>query len=65
MKSDTQKAIFKFNNGIGALLCSKCTTIIKTGKDYSELEKLASKGKKYLSPQYCNKCVGREKYIHS
>lgn len=50
------KAIFKYNNGAGALLCTKCRVIIKTGKDYTEDEVLASQGKKDLPSQYCKKC---------
>jgi hypothetical protein len=50
------KADFKYNGGAGALLCSKCKVIIKTGKDYTTEEKEASKGKIQLPPQYCDKC---------
>ena len=37
--------IYKFNGGVGALLCSSCRTIIKTG----ELGDITT-------AQYCNKC---------
>jgi len=50
------KAIFKFNGGLGALLCSKCSVIIKTGKDFNDNEKQAIKGNLTLPPQYCDKC---------
>jgi len=50
------KAIFKFNNGKGALLCSKCRTIIKEGKDFTEKENKAVLGEIELKSQYCNKC---------
>jgi len=36
------KPIYKFNNGNGAMLCNKCSTIISTGKKTEQL--------------YCNKC---------
>lgn len=49
------KAIFKFNNGNGALLCSKCRTIIKVGWQYTEEESKASSGELTLPPQYCDK----------
>ena len=49
-------AIFKFNNGIGALLCSKCHIIIKEGNKLSPKERRAMLGKEYLKPQYCSKC---------
>lgn len=48
------KAIFKFNNGKGALLCSKCHVIIKTGDQFTELENLAIKGTISLIAQYCD-----------
>ena len=50
------KAIFKFNGGLGALLCSKCRVIIKTGKDFTEDEKKAMKGEINLPSQYCKNC---------
>ena len=50
------KAKFKYNNGNLALLCSKCSVIIKEGYEFTEDELLACQGKKYLKPQYCNKC---------
>lgn len=50
------RARFKFNSGMGALLCSACSGIIKVGYEYTEDEKLAEKGLKYLPPQYCDKC---------
>lgn len=50
------RAIFKFNNGNGALLCSKCYIILKVGFQFTEEELLAIKGEKDLEPQYCEKC---------
>lgn len=50
------KAIFKFNNGVGALLCSKCSKVIKTGNHFNGKERKAMKGEIYLEPQYCYKC---------
>jgi hypothetical protein len=54
-----EKAIFKYNGGLGALLCSKCRVIIKTGKDFTEEEIMAIKGKIDMPPQYCNKCKNK------
>lgn len=54
-----ETAIFKFNGGLGALLCSKCRVIIKTGKDFTEEEKQAIKGKIYYPPQYCENCKNK------
>jgi hypothetical protein len=50
------KAKFKYNNGNGALLCSKCSVIIKTGVDFSEREWMALRGEVNFPPQYCNEC---------
>lgn len=49
-------AIFKFNNGQGALLCSGCRVILKIGSEMTEEEKKALKGEKFLPPYFCNKC---------
>jgi hypothetical protein len=51
------KAIFKYNSGNGALLCSKCRTIIKIGIDFTEEELKACMLNEYLKPQYCEKCL--------
>jgi hypothetical protein len=50
------KAIFKFNNGNLAILCSKCSKIIKVGYEFTEEEMDACMGKSELPTQYCNKC---------
>jgi hypothetical protein len=55
------KAVFKWNNGNLALLCSRCRTIIKEGIDFTDREReCCSHGggcaKYYLPPQYCSKC---------
>lgn len=56
------QAIFKFNGGNGALLCSKCSVIIKTGKDFTELEHQAMKGEAKLQPQYCEEHGGESQF---
>jgi hypothetical protein len=53
------RAIFKFNNGNMALLCSKCNVIIKVGNEFNDDEMLAIKGIKKLSAQYCEKCKSK------
>lgn len=50
------KANFKYNNGRGALLCSKCHVIIKSGAGFTKEEWRAIRGEIYLPPQYCDKC---------
>lgn len=54
------KAMFVFNGGHGALLCSKCRVIIKTGWKFTEEEKMAIKGKIKLPAQYCDNCKSKE-----
>jgi len=51
------KAIVKFNGGKGALLCSKCSVIVKVGSEFNEEESKYVKGEiDHLPPQYCDKC---------
>jgi len=50
------KAIFKFNNGNGSLLCSKCRIIIKEGYQMTKKEWKALRGEIELEAQYCKKC---------
>jgi len=50
------KAIFKYNGGLGALLCSKCRVIMKLGSSFTEEEIKAIKGKLDMPPQYCKQC---------
>jgi len=55
------KAIFKFNNSHGALLCSGCRVILKEGYRFSDEEMAAMKGEGELEAQYCNTCeAGKE-----
>jgi NAD-dependent SIR2 family protein deacetylase len=54
-----KKAIFKFNGGLGALLCSRCFVIIKTGNEFTEDEIMGIKGKKHIPPQHCQECRKR------
>ena len=56
IKEENSKAIFKYNNGLGALLCSNCRTIIKTGKDFTYYEKEVVRGNEELEAQYCKPC---------
>ena len=51
----------KYNNSALAILCSKCSVIIKIGKDFTEDElnfvnKVGSLAKYWMPPQYCDKC---------
>lgn len=47
------KAIVKFNNGAGAILCSNCNIIIRAGFQMTEEDLAFARGEKYLDPQYC------------
>ena len=52
------KLIVKHNSSLGAILCSGCKKIIKTGKDFTPEEVTFFKGEiKYLPPQYCEECT--------
>lgn len=51
-----EKALFKYNSGHGALLCSDCRKILKTGWEFNEEELAAIKGHAHLPPQYCLRC---------
>ena len=51
-----EKAILKFNGGNLALLCSTCSVIIKTGKEFNEEEKDFAFGLKDIPPMYCDNC---------
>ena len=55
-----EKAIFKFNNGNGALLCSGCRKIIKTRSSFSGIELAAEKGTFKLLARYCDECKEEE-----
>jgi len=52
---ELMKARFKFNGGRGALLCSRCFRIIKTGEYFNEQEKLAMRGEINLPPHNFDK----------
>ena len=49
-------AIIKFNGGNLALLCNTCSTIIKTGVDFTPDEREFALRDKHLPPQYCETC---------
>lgn len=55
------KAVFKFNGGRGALLCSGCSTILKEGPDFTEEEWKAFYGEKSLKAEFCNRCKDESK----
>ena len=58
------KAIFKYNGGLCALLCSSCRVIMKTGKDFTDEEMSVIKGYTKMPPQYCSKCKTKQSIKH-
>ena len=59
------QAHFKFNSGMGALLCSGCSVILKTGVGMTDHERAAMRGEAHLDPQYCADCGGQPKYVYA
>ena len=57
-KKSPGKAILRFNNGGGAILCSKCNIIVKEGFDnFTSLETEAFTGMIYgLREYFCEEC---------
>jgi len=51
-----KKALFKFNGGKMALLCSNCRKIVKKGHEFTLDELAASQGEGVIGPQYCEEC---------
>lgn len=56
-----ENAVFKFNGGNGALLCSGCSVIIKVGYQFNDAEREAAYGDhgNTLPPQYCSTCLAK------
>lgn len=52
------RAIFKFNSGMGAILCVNCSYIIKKGYEYDENEKAYIRGESEFKivGHLCEKC---------
>ena len=53
---DDRTAIFKYNGGAGALLCTGCRKILKIGSEFNKEEHLAMRGETSLPPQFCDTC---------
>ena len=62
-REDSDRLVFKFNGGIGAVLCSNCGKIILRGNDIPERFWDAATGKngetyEYIGPQFCSEdCI--------
>lgn len=57
------EAVLKFNNGMLAILCTNCSKILKTGKDFNQEELDFAKGEGYIRPQYCEECKSLHKVV--
>lgn len=55
---ESEKVIIKFNSGNLAILCSHCSRIIKTGKDFTkeEIDYVTGNSDEILPPQFCEFC---------
>lgn len=53
---EQESAVLKFNSGMLAILCSGCSKILKTGKDFTQEELDFVDSKSVLPPQYCETC---------
>ena len=50
------KAIIKFNNGNGCVLCSRCYVILRAGNNMTIQDRQAMNGEIDMEAQYCWKC---------
>jgi hypothetical protein len=54
-----KSCVMKYNGGAGAILCSECNVIMKTGKDFTQEEWKAFRGEIKLASQFCNLCKAK------
>ena len=53
-----ENAKLKFNSGNLAILCSGCSVILKTGKEFNKEELMFALGELHcLPPQFCGECM--------
>jgi hypothetical protein len=50
------KVLFNFNNGNMNILCSNCSNVVKTAKDFTESDWKILESGDNLNPYYCNDC---------
>jgi hypothetical protein len=55
-KERREYATYKFNGGLGALLCSECRVIIRDGLTFTEEDWKVMRGEIRLPKQYCKEC---------
>jgi len=51
------KAIVKYNGGMGAVLCNSCGGIVRAGAELTKEDKSCLRGELALHEQYCGKCI--------
>lgn len=51
-----KKAIYKFNGGRGALLCSGCSRVLRQGAELTKEDLQALRGEIIQPPKFCVKC---------
>lgn len=56
-KEKREYATYKYNGGLGALLCSHCKVIIRNGKTFTEDDWKCMRGELRKPKQYCEKCI--------
>jgi hypothetical protein len=56
------RAQFKYNGAAGALICTGCRKIIKTGAKFTPAEWEAFRGEVELGPQYCEQCQEKRRW---
>ena len=54
------QAVYKFNGGLGALLCSGCYVILRSGASLTKADRLGMNGEITNPPAFCKECG--EKY---
>lgn len=57
------KAIVKYNGGMGAVLCNTCGCIVRAGAELTEEDKACLRGELALYEQYCLDCQSEIDYL--
>ena len=62
-KFDQYRMIFKYNSGRGAILCPKCSVIIKIGNEFIKEEMSAAAGITRMMSYFCDKCESKKRLL--
>ena len=61
---ESDRIVFKFNSGLGAIVCSGCSKTLKTGLEFTAQELASIRGEIGLLPaQYCSACQSIQKSV--